>query len=175
MPFVKNFFWISSTFFLDRFGGCPSLLNHYSTYSIVCQEVFSTFFSRLLLPSGKQPTCGGTHHHRRTCCPLTDKGIIAHPVADFNRQPAQFWEKYFVQLFRKKCLTKCWTCGIMEISAPAHAPGPTKNAPTPHLPKLRGRGKFNSNFHLLSPSHSLSPPQLFTRSHFLSLANLYTS
>ena len=65
------------------------MLNHYSTYSIVCQEVFQLFFSARL-PSGKQPTWEATPRPSTgELVPLTDKGIIAHPVADCNRQNAQ--------------------------------------------------------------------------------------
>ena len=85
--FVKNFFLF---FFLDPRLGFPlTLYTHCIIDSVVCQEVFQLFFSARL-PSGKQPTWEATPRPSTgELVPLTDKGIIAHPVADCNRQNAQ--------------------------------------------------------------------------------------
>lgn len=124
--------------------GFPSLLYyHYSTYLVVCQEVFLIFSNFFLVRSavrisemvkGTIPTGELT--------PLTDIGIIAHPVADCNRQVAQFWEKYFVQLFSQNLLTNWLGCGIMEISARTCAPG----RPLYHIFEDLSIGNCTKNF-----------------------------
>jgi hypothetical protein len=49
------------------------------------------------------------------CHRLLTLCIIAQVTPEVNHQNAQNREKIFVEVFAKKCLTKCWDCGIMEF------------------------------------------------------------
>ena len=100
---------------------CPPLLYPYciTTWEI-CQGVFYIFFrgwfarplrtedATLLRP-----------------LPLTLQ-IIAHLPSDCNRQNAQNWDFYFLDICATFCLTNCWRCVIMEISRPASVGAPLK-------------------------------------------------
>ena len=88
-PICQGFFQKFFKNFFNHFSAGAEVPEYYITSSRVCQEVFQLFFSARL-PSGKQPTWEATPRPSTgELVPLTDKGIIAHPVADCNRQNAQ--------------------------------------------------------------------------------------
>jgi hypothetical protein len=56
-------------------------------------EEFSTFFLGLVAVRKTTNLRANSRDFTEELLPLIDKGIIAHPVVDCNRQPVQFWEK----------------------------------------------------------------------------------
>ena len=51
-------------------------------------------------------------------CSLLTLQIIPHLSPDCNRQNAQNWDFYFLDICATFRLTNCWRCVIMEICAP---------------------------------------------------------
>ena len=131
--FVKNFFLF---FFLTSVWVSPYLV--YTLYHILerLSRGFSTFFS-VVAVARPHPPCG--------LLSLTDKGIIAHPVADCNRQNAQiagFLFFVFCATFPLDKLLGPWYNGN---SARAHSrPGRQMSIGNFAQKKVRGNPHFIS-------------------------------
>lgn len=137
---------------------CPLLLYPYCiTTWVVCQEGISNFFE-IFYRRRTKPCSMATHGIHFHVAPLTLQ-IIAHPIAEYNRQNTQNREKIFLNICATFLLTKLARHGIMEISARAHVGGPTKPPPFSQ-PKLKGGGNsfqfLISIFGVGTPATSIS-------------------